>query len=76
MLAFHFDAESWVEVRGANNRVLMQRTNAAGSDAEVTGRLPLRVIVGNASHVSLRYNGQDFPLAPHTKVDVARFTLE
>jgi cytoskeleton protein RodZ len=76
VLAFHFDAESWVEVREATNRVLMQRTNAAGSDAEVTGRLPLRVIVGNASHVSLRYNGQEYPLAPHTKVDVARFTLE
>ncbi|HWH39086.1 MAG TPA: helix-turn-helix domain-containing protein, partial [Usitatibacter sp.] len=30
VLAFHFDAESWVEARGANNRVLMQRTNAAG----------------------------------------------
>ena len=76
VLDFHFDAESWVEVRDANNRVLMQRTNAAGSDAEVSGRLPLRVIVGNASHVSLRYNGSDFPLAPHTKVEVARFTLE
>ena len=76
VLAFHFDAESWVEVREASNRVLMQRTNAAGSDAEVTGRLPLRVIVGNASHVSLRYNGQEYPLAPYTKVDVARFTLE
>ncbi|HET7403900.1 MAG TPA: DUF4115 domain-containing protein, partial [Usitatibacter sp.] len=76
VLEFHFDAESWVEVRDAGNRVLMQRTNAAGSDAEVSGRLPLRVIVGNASHVSLRYNGQEFALAPHTKVDVARFTLE
>ncbi len=76
VLDFHFDAESWVEVRDARNRVLMQRTNAAGSDAEVSGRLPLRVIVGNASHVSLRYNGSEFPLAPHTKVDVARFTLE
>jgi len=76
VLDFHFDAESWVEVRDASNRVLMQRTNAAGSDAEVSGRPPLRVIVGNSSKVSLRYNGSDFPLAPHTKVDVARFTLE
>jgi cytoskeleton protein RodZ len=76
VLSFHFNAASWVEVRDANNEVLMRRTNAADSDAEVSGQPPLRVIVGNASKVSLRYNGREFALEPHTKVDVARFTLE
>lgn len=76
VLAFHFKGESWVEVRDAKGKVLMQRTNPANSDATVTGRPPLRVIVGNAAQVTLRYNDRDFPLEPHTNVAVARFTLE
>jgi len=75
-LQFRFKGDSWVEVRDARDRVLFQRLNAADSEATVTGRPPLRVIVGNAPDVTLRYNGRDFPLEPHTKVAVARFTLE
>jgi cytoskeleton protein RodZ len=75
-LQFRFKGDSWVEVRDARDRVLFQRLNTADSEATVTGRPPLRVIVGNAPEVTLRYNGRDFPLEPHTKVAVARFTLE
>lgn len=76
VLRFHFEAESWVEVRDARDKVLFQQLNPAGSDAEVRGRPPLAVIVGNAHSVRLTYNDKRFPLDPHTKVDVARFTLE
>lgn len=76
VLRFHFKGESWVEVRDSKGKVLMQRTNPAGSDATVAGRAPLRVIVGNAPEVTLRYNDRDFPLEPHSSVGVARFTLE
>jgi cytoskeleton protein RodZ len=76
VLRFHFKGDSWVEVRDAKGRVLMQRTNAANSDATVTGQPPLRVIVGNAQAVTLRFNDRDFPLEPHTKLTIARFTLE
>lgn len=75
-LQFRFKGESWVEVREANDKVIFQRLNPAGTEATVTGRKPLRVIVGNASEVTLRYNDRDFPLEPHTQVAVARFTLE
>ena len=76
LLQFRFEGESWVEVRDARDRVVFQKLNPADSDETVTGKLPLRVIVGNAEEVRVRYNGRDFPLAPHTKVAVARFTLE
>ncbi len=76
VLRFHFEAESWVEVRDARDKVLFQQLNPAGGDAEVRGRAPLAVIVGNAHAVQLSYNDKPFPLDPHTKVDVARFTLE
>jgi cytoskeleton protein RodZ len=76
MLQFRFAGDSWVEVRDVRDKVVFQKLNPADSDATVTGRLPLHVIVGNAEEVRLRYNGRDFSLAPYTKVAVARFTLE
>ena len=75
-LAFRFRGDSWVEVKDASGKVVMSRLNAAGSQAQVSGRPPFEVIVGNAPDVTLRYNDRDFPLEPHTKVAVARFTLE
>lgn len=76
VLQFRFKGESWVEVRDASDQVVFQRLNPGDTEASVTGKLPLRVIIGNAGEVSMRYNGRDFPLEPHTKVAVARFTLE
>ena len=75
-LQLRFHAESWVEVRDAQGTVLFSRLNAPGSAAEVVGRPPLSVVVGNAPRVDVKYEGRDFPLEPHTKVAVARFTLE
>jgi cytoskeleton protein RodZ len=75
-LQFHFVGESWVEVRDARGRIVFQRLNPAGTDAEVAGRPPLEVVVGNAPEVKLTYDGRPFDLEPHTNVAVARFTLE
>ena len=76
VLRFRFKGESWVEVRDGADKVVFQKLNPADSETTVTGKPPLHVIVGNAPEVSLRYNDRDFPLEPHTKVAVARFTLE
>ena len=75
-IRLHFNGDSWVEIRDARGRIVMQRLNAAGSDAEVSGRPPFAVIVGNAPEVRLYYDGRQFDLEPHTTVAVARFTLE
>ena len=40
------------------------------------GMPPLQLVVGNASGVQVTYNDQPVDLAPYTKVDVARLTLE
>ena len=75
-LHFRFAGESWVEVRDARGKVLLQRLNPAGSEADVSGRPPLQVVVGNAPEVRMSYDGRPFDLEPHTNVAVARFTLE
>jgi cytoskeleton protein RodZ len=74
-LTFHFKEESWVEVRAADGKVLMQRLNAAGSEQEVDGEAPYSLIVGNAKGVELRFRGQPVDLGPHTHDQVARLTL-
>ena len=76
ILKFRFRGESWVEIRDGRGKVILSKLNAAGSEAEVSGRPPFNVIVGNAPEVELFYNNQEFDLEPHTKVAVARFTVE
>jgi len=71
-----FRGESWVEIRDRNGRVLLSRINAPGSEAEVSGRPPFAIVIGNAPDVQLTYDDREFPLEPHTRVAVARFTLE
>ena len=76
ILKFRFRGESWVEIRDGRGKVILSKLNPAGSEAEVSGRPPFNVIVGNAPEVELFYNNQEFDLEPHTKVAVARFTVE
>ena len=73
---FVFEADSWVEVRDRLDRVIFYQLNAAGTTRRVSGLPPLTVVVGNAHGVKMTYAGQPVDLARHTKVDVARLTLE
>lgn len=75
-LQFRFATESWVEVRDRSERVLFSQLNPAGSQHALQARPPLTVVVGNATGVKISYNGKPFDLAPHTRVEVARFTLD
>jgi cytoskeleton protein RodZ len=76
VIKFVFKGSSWVEIRDAKGRILLSRLNPAGSEAEVSGKPPFNVIVGNAPEVQVFYNDHEFDLEPHTKVAVARFTVE
>lgn len=75
-LKFRFKGESWVEIRDARGKLLFSKLNPPGSETEVSGKPPFNVIVGNAPEVQLFYNDHEFDLEPHTKVAVARFTVE
>jgi cytoskeleton protein RodZ len=75
-LKLRFKGESWVEIKDRSGRVLLSRLNPPGSQAEVSGRPPFNVIIGNAPDVQVLYDDREFPLEPHTRVAVARFTVE
>jgi cytoskeleton protein RodZ len=71
-----FEAQSWVEVRDRDDRIVFSQLNPAGAVQNVQGQAPLNVVIGNASGVRVTYNGKLVDLAPHTRVEVARLTLE
>lgn len=75
-LIFSFDGSSWVEVMDAAGRTLFSQMNAKGTTQVVEGHPPFRLVVGNAPNVRLQYNDQTVDLRPHTRVEVARLTLE
>lgn len=75
-LIFVFDDKSWVEVKDATQRVIFAQNNEAGTRQVVNGKPPFALVIGNASHVQLQFEDQQVDLRPHTKVDVARLTLE
>ena len=75
-VTLRFKGNAWVEIRDRSGKVLLSKLNEAGSEAEVSGRPPFQVVVGNAPDVTMLYDDREFPLEPHTKVAVARFTLE
>jgi cytoskeleton protein RodZ len=75
-LRLRFKGTSWVEIKDRSGKVLLAKVNEPGSETEVSGRPPFSVVVGNAPDVTLLYDDREFPLEPHTRVAVARFTLE
>jgi cytoskeleton protein RodZ len=75
-LRFQFRGRSWVEIRDAGGKVLLTGMNDPGSQTEVVGKPPFRVVVGNAPEVRMFFNDREFDLAPHMREAVARVTVE
>ncbi len=75
-LAFSFDGDSWVEVKDATGRTLISQLNPKGSTQTLIGRSPFQLAVGNAANVRLQYDELAVDLRPHTRVEVARLTLD
>jgi len=71
-----FNAESWVEIRDAEGRIVFSQLNAAGTRRKVEGVSPFSLVIGNAAGVKLRYNDAEIDLTPYTRMDVARLTLK
>ena len=71
-----FIKDAWVEIEDGRGRKIFSQMNAAGTEKIIQGTPPFSLAIGNAAQVRITYNGKPVDLAPHTRVDVARFTLE
>ncbi len=74
-LRFNFQEQSWVTVRDANDKVLISQLNEAGSNLEVRGQTPFKLIVGNAKAVKVTSNGKPVDLNTNISGEVARVTV-
>lgn len=75
-LGLVFKGESWAEVRDRDGKVLFSERRNVGGDQALDGAVPLTVTIGRASAVTVTWRGKVVDLAPHTKGEVARLTLE
>src|SRR5438067_1377017 len=73
-LVIRCEEDAWIEVKDANDRMLISSLNPAGSERIVRSRGPLTLVIGNAAHVQVIQNDKPIDLAPHTKLSIARFT--
>ncbi len=75
-LDLRFAKDAWVEITDADKKRIVSRLYHAGETAQFTGQPPFNAVIGNAANVSLSYNGKPVDLTAHTKVSVARLTIE
>ena len=74
-LVVRTEGEAWIEIRDAADRMLVSSLNPPGSERVVRGKPPYSLVIGNASMVTVLYDGEPIDLAPHTRQDVARLTV-
>ena len=74
-LVLRVEKEAWLEVRDGTGRSLVSALNPAGTERAVRGQPPFRLVIGNAAHVKLTYDGMPVDLKPHIRGEVARLTL-
>jgi cytoskeleton protein RodZ len=75
-LRLSFAQPAWVEVRDGRNQIIFAELSPAGSKREVVGQPPFSLVVGNATQVTVEYQGRMIELSQRSKGDVARLTVE
>jgi len=68
-VTLRYSADSWTEVYDASGARLFYDVGAANTVQTVVGTPPLRVVLGNASGVSVEYNGHSKPIAKMSRPD-------
>lgn len=66
-LGLKFKAAVWVEIKDAKGTVLVSGTQAANSEQNIKGELPLSVIIGDVTNVDMTWKGQPYDLKSATK---------
>jgi cytoskeleton protein RodZ len=75
-LTLHFSQQTWISVIDRDNKELVNKNKPAGSEEIVEATPPLKLTIGNAAATTLTFNGKPVDLGPHSKLNVARLTLE
>jgi cytoskeleton protein RodZ len=66
-LSLKFKGVVWVEIKDAKGTVLVSGTQAANSEQNIKGEVPLSVIIGDVTNVDMTWKGQPYDLKSATK---------
>ena len=75
VLEFKAVTQSWVKVKDASGKVVLEKTLAKDESVTAEGTLPLSVIVGNAKGTQVMVRGEPFDIST-TRDNVARFEVK
>ena len=75
-LILTYRGTSWAEVKDRGGAVVLSAIGIDGATHSIRGSPPFEVWLANAGVVTMIYRGQPVELAPHTKQNVARLTLQ
>ena len=75
-LEFNATQETWVNIIDATGREVYSKIIFAGSRESLNVATPIKVTVGNAGGTTMSMNGKPIELAPHSRYNVARLTLD
>ncbi|HEU0283386.1 MAG TPA: RodZ domain-containing protein [Gallionella sp.] len=77
-LRLTFDDDSWVEIKGKDDKILSSQVNPRGSELRLKSQGPFSLVIAHAASVRLYHRGKQVDLKPHIRSssDVARLTLE
>ena len=70
-LLFRFAEDCWVEIFDTEGEILYQDLMRRRQALRLVGAGPFQIRLGYAPAVTLAYNGEPVPLAPHTRNNVA-----
>ena len=66
-LGLKFKGAVWIEIKDAKGTVLVSGTQAANSEQNIKGELPLSVVIGDVTNVDMTWKGQPYDLKSATK---------
>ena len=66
-LGLKFKGAVWIEIKDAKGAVLVSGTQAANSEQNIKGELPLSVVIGDVTNVDMTWKGQPYDLKSATK---------
>ncbi|MDP2792827.1 MAG: DUF4115 domain-containing protein [Sulfurisoma sp.] len=75
-LVLTFTGKSWVEIKDANQRVILSGEFPGGDRQVANGKAPFQLWVGRASVVRILDGDREIDLKPHARDEVARLTID
>ena len=75
VLVLNFTDKSWVDIRDADDNRLAYKNYAEGEEIVVESDTSMSAFIGNASGVSVQYNGNVFDITEYQEGVYAKFVV-